>query len=64
MIGVLGHDSAMLRLYWAGDNLGEFIVLEMIYRNNEIIMTCNNLFNIKRRKDYYLPLGQSFVRTL
>ena len=24
MIGVLGHDSAMLRLYWAGDNLGEW----------------------------------------
>ena len=23
MIGVLGHDSALLRLYWAGDNLGE-----------------------------------------
>ena len=21
MIGVLGHDSALLRLYWAGDNL-------------------------------------------
>ena len=24
MIGVLGHDSALLRLYWAGDNLGEW----------------------------------------
>ena len=23
MIGVFGHDSAMLRLYWAGDNLGK-----------------------------------------
>ena len=23
MIGVLGHDSALLRLNWAGDNLGE-----------------------------------------
>ena len=23
LIGVLGHDSALLRLYWAGDNLGE-----------------------------------------
>ena len=23
MNGVLGHDSALLRLYWAGDNLGE-----------------------------------------
>ena len=23
MMGVLGHDSAMLRLYWAGDNQGE-----------------------------------------
>ena len=23
MIGVLGHDSTLLRLYWAGDNLGE-----------------------------------------
>ena len=23
MIDVLGHDSALLRLYWAGDNLGE-----------------------------------------
>ena len=22
MIGVLGHDSACVRLYWAGDNLG------------------------------------------
>ena len=22
MIGVLGHDSALLRLYWAGDNFG------------------------------------------
>ena len=24
MIGVLGHDSALLRLYWARDNLGEW----------------------------------------
>ena len=24
MIGVLGHDSALLRLNWAGDNLGEW----------------------------------------
>ena len=24
MIGVLGHDSALLRLYWAGDNLGKW----------------------------------------
>ena len=23
MIGILGHDSALLRLYWAGDILGE-----------------------------------------
>ena len=23
MIGVLDHDSPLLRLYWAGDNLGE-----------------------------------------
>ena len=23
MIDVLGHDSALLWLYWAGDNLGE-----------------------------------------
>ena len=23
MNGPLGHDSALLRLYWAGDNLGE-----------------------------------------
>ena len=22
MNGVLGHDSALIRLYWAGDNLG------------------------------------------
>ena len=22
MKGVLGHDSALVRLYWAGDNLG------------------------------------------
>ena len=22
MNGVLGHDSALVRLYWAGDNLG------------------------------------------
>ena len=27
MIVVLGHDSALLRLYWAGDNLGEHITL-------------------------------------
>ena len=24
MIGVLGHNSALVRLYWAGDNLGEW----------------------------------------
>ena len=24
MNGVLGHDSALLRLYWAGDNLGKW----------------------------------------
>ena len=24
MIGVLGHDSALLRLYWAGDILGKW----------------------------------------
>ena len=24
MNGVLGHDSELLRLYWAGDNLGEW----------------------------------------
>ena len=24
MIGVLGHDSALLRLYFAGENLGEW----------------------------------------
>ena len=24
MIGVIGHDSALLKLYWAGDNLGEW----------------------------------------
>ena len=23
MIGVLSHNSALLRLYWAGNNLGE-----------------------------------------
>ena len=23
MIGVLGHDPALVKLYWAGDNLGE-----------------------------------------
>ena len=23
MIGVLGHDTALLRLYWAGDNVGD-----------------------------------------
>ena len=22
MTGVLGHDSVLIRLYWAGDNLG------------------------------------------
>ena len=25
MISVLGHDSALLRLYWAGDNVGEWV---------------------------------------
>ena len=24
MNGVIGHDSALIRLYWAGDNLGEW----------------------------------------
>ena len=32
MIGVLGHDSSLLRLYWAGDNLGEWD--ECIILNN------------------------------
>ena len=25
MNGVIGHNSALVRLYWAGDNLGSFI---------------------------------------
>ena len=29
VIGVLGHDSALLRLYWAGDNLGNMICVCM-----------------------------------
>ena len=33
MNGVLGHDSALLRLYWAGDNLGE---LGIIYVNSNV----------------------------
>ena len=31
MIGVLGHDSALVRLYWAGDNLGESYLLRTSY---------------------------------
>ena len=29
MNGVLRHDSALLRLYWAGDNLGESKTVKM-----------------------------------
>ena len=27
MNGVLGHDSVLIRLYWAGDNLGWLILI-------------------------------------
>ena len=41
MNGVLCHDSALLRLYWAGDNLGEWF--EFCY---ESCPRCTNICNI------------------
>ena len=46
MNGVLGHDSAFVRLYWAGDNLSIFdkkiyryIQTIIIYPDNHFIQT-------------------------
>ena len=33
MNSVLAHDSALLRLYWARDNLGELVLLDDYYDN-------------------------------
>ena len=28
---MIGHDSALLRLYWAGDNLGVIVQMKTVY---------------------------------
>ena len=61
MIGVSGHDSALLRLYWAGDNLGESD--EFCYDHapgaGSISCSYNCMINIKILK-YILSMCESY----
>ena len=45
MIGALGHESALLRLYWAGDNLGE---CQNRKRGEREDMFMNTWYKVKR----------------
>ena len=43
MNGVLGHNSALVRLYWAGDNLG-YSMTDRIMQINPSFMFPNVIF--------------------
>ena len=50
MIGVLGHDSALLRLYWAGDNLSEWdeFVVSLLYYTMRGFLGILKVVNVNR----------------